>query len=920
MQLLGREEEQSSILRNIEAARSGFSAVLALRGEAGIGKTALLDFAVEQSPDLQVARISGSEWEMGLGYSGLHQLTLPFLGGLEVLPAPQRNALRSAFGMDFGSEPNRFMVALATLTLLAEVASERPLLCVIDDAHWIDEDSAGALAFVARRLHADRVAMLFGLREIREYLPMFEGLPALELSGLAEKPARELLGSVVHGRIGKRVADRIVSETRGNPLGLIALGGELSAEKVSSGSPLEILPISERLEQRFLRDVRALSQPDQALLLAAAADPTLDNDRLCRAGAVLGFENPEASEAGVGQLLDLGPPIAFRHPLIRSAVYYGSSTTDRRRTHEVIASLIDSDTDPDRWAWHLGAAAIGPDEDTAAVLQQAAERGRSRGGFSGSAGLLTRAAELTPNEHRRAERFLAAASATVMAGVPQRSQSLLDLALPGLDSPAELAEALRVRGATLRLLFDPAAVSALVEAARALEPYDIREARDTWLAALEAEVLAQHDMTGSSLRSVAAEALKVPEDSQNAGSMGDLLLKGIASRIAIGHSTAVPMLREAIAMMCTDGPYGEPNLPSPWWLGDIACRELWDDSSRREILHRLTAACRDRGALFSLSIALLAQFERETWVGHFDLAEALFVEGRDITTDIGMEVMLWDLFKVTLLGWRGLDAETRLVVAQSEALSESAGIGALLHHAYTGLVILELGGGKYEEALRYAQRIYDDDPPGYGTQILPELVEAGVRSGHMEMAMAALDRLSDRVKMAGTPLALGILSRSRALVESGENAETLFRESIAQLAGTESAPEVARARLLYGEWLRREKRRVEARTELHLAYEAFDTLGANAFAERTRIELKATGAEARKRSAGTLNDLTPQEEQVARFAASGSTNPEIAAQMFLSASTVEYHLRKVFRKLGLTSRRQLKMSLNVSDSVSSGTP
>ena len=911
MQLLGREQERASIDGVIEAARSGFSAVLVLRGEAGIGKTALLDYAVEESPDLHVARISGIEWEVELGYSGLHQLALPFLGSMGVLPAPQRMALRSAFGMEAGSEPNRFMVALATLTLLAEMASDQPLLCVIDDAHWIDEDSAGALAFVARRLHADRVAMLFGVREGADRLPVFEGLPTLELGGLPDKPARELLGSVVHGRVGRRVADRIVTETGGNPLGLIALGAELTQERLAGGSPFDILPISQRVESRFLRDVRELSHPAQALLLAAAADPTGDSARLWRAGAFLGFGKDEATGVGIGELLDLGPPIVFRHPLIRSAVYYGSSTADRRKTHEVLAGLTDSDKDPDRWAWHLGAAAAEPDEHTAAVLQQAAERGRSRGGFSGSAALLTRAAELTPDEHRRAERFLAAASASVMAGVPQRSQSLLELAVAGLDSPLQLAEALRVRGATLRLLFDPSAVPALMDAARALEPYDLREARDTWLAALEAEVLAQHDLTGSSLRHVAEEALKVPEDPQGADSIGDFLLNGIASRIAISHVAAVPMLREAIVMMCTDDPYNEAKLLSPWWLGDIACRELWDDSSRREILHRLTAACRERGALFTLSIALLAQFERETWIGHFDLAEALFVEGREITTDIGMEVVLWDLFKVTLLAWRGLDAETRLSVEESEALSKQAGIGALLHHAYMGLVILDLGLGRYQEAFEHAQRIYEDDPPGYGTQILPELVEAGVRSGRMDIATAALDRFSERVNAAGTPLALGLLSRAMALVADGSSAETLYEESIEQLAGTDSRPEVARSHLLYGEWLRRRKRRIEAREQLALALEAFELLGATAFAERSRRELVATGATARKRTVATISDLTPQEERIARFAASGATNPEIASQMFLSSSTVEYHLRKVFRKLGLTSRRQLSASLNL---------
>jgi hypothetical protein len=661
VQLVGREKQLPSIDHVLQAARTGFGASLVLRGEAGIGKTALLDYAVGQASDQRTVRIAGTEWEMDFAYAGLHQLTHPFLENLDtLLPTPQLRALRRAYGLDSGPEPNRFMVALAALTLLSEIASHGPLLCVLDDAHWIDEESLGALAFVARRLDADPVAMIFAAREPSDRLAILGGLPSLEVRGLDGRSARELLSRVVPGHVSRPVADRLVTETRGNPLGLIALGSELTEDQVAGGPLPDLLPLSQMVEARFTRNIHRLPPASQLLLLVAAAEATGSGDLLWLAGDRLGFGKDAARDPGINELLDFGPPIAFRHPLIRSAVYYGASTADRTVVHETLAAVIDADQDPDRWAWHLGAAAVGPDERTALALQQAAERGRSRGGFSGAATLLTRSAELTSGRKPRAGRYLAAAAAAVMAGAPLRAQGLLDLAGPGLSAPSQHAEALRVRGATLRLLFDPGATAALVAAARALLPLDVRAARDTWLAALEAEILAQRDASGASLRHVAEEALGLRVDPGLSASIPNLLLDALTTRIALGHEAAVPILREAVAMMGADDAYVNATFDSPWWMGDIACRELWDDAGRSELLARLTEACRQQGALFLLSVALLAQFERETWVGRFSLAEALFVEGRELTAGIGMDVARWDLFKVTLLGWQGRDAETRL--------------------------------------------------------------------------------------------------------------------------------------------------------------------------------------------------------------------------------------------------------------------
>ena len=469
-------------------ARQGRSAALVLQGEPGTGKTALLDYAVESGKDFEIVRLLGIESEAELGFAALHQLLLPFLAGLTSLPAPQRDALSGALGLRRADSPDRFLLALAALTMLAGAVTERPLLCIVDDAQWLDRESAAILGFIARRLSADAIALLFAVRGPSERTMDLEGISRVQIGGLPPEEAGQLLASVVAGRVDRGVCERIIAQTGGNPLVLIELGGELSREQLAGEIPLpELLPVGGNLQARYLRQIGSMPAETQVLLLAAAADPTGDPALLWRAGEFLGFGVRAAAPAEAEGLLRLSPLVKFRHPLIRSAVYHGAAFSERVRVHEALARATDPLVAADLRAWHRAEAAIGPDESVAGELERAADHARERGGWAASARFLTRAATLTPDADERLRRVLAAARAETTAGACVRAQALLDSVAGQLDDPVRHAAALRVQGTIHHALDQTAeAASVLLDAARQLAPLDAGLARATLLEALAA--------------------------------------------------------------------------------------------------------------------------------------------------------------------------------------------------------------------------------------------------------------------------------------------------------------------------------------------------------------------------------------------------------------------------------------------------
>jgi DNA-binding CsgD family transcriptional regulator len=906
--LVNRAHETAALNALLEKVRMGMSGALVLRGEAGIGKTALLDSAISSANDFQVVRALGIESEMELGFAGLHQLVVPFISRLERLPAPQRHALASAFGLVAGGPPDRFQVGLATLTLLAAAAADVPLLCVIDDTQWLDLESADVLGFVARRLYADRIALLFAVREPVERRVSLAGLPELHIGGLTGDDARTLVASVATGPVDGQVSQRIIAETQGNPLAILELTAELTPRQLSSTLLLpNPLPIGSRLQQRFIRQLKGVPAATQTLLLLAAAEPSGDAVILWRAAKALGLDRQAVAPAEANRLLVVGPHIAFRHPLIRSAIYYSAPAAERRRIHEVLAAATDPTIDPDRHAWHRAAAAVEPDEEVAAELAQCGQRAQRRGGYSSAASLLSRAAELTPDPGIRAQRLLAAAEGALMAGAPDRAQALLDEAIPELKDPLRRAVARSLDGGVrLALGQGGQTPSILLEAARSMRPFDIRLARQTLLGALEGAVYIHPATTGPVLREIASEAMALPRPRQTPARPVDFLLDGYAALITTGYPSGAPLLRQAIRSM-TNGELDATD--GLRWLGlvSLAAQSLFDDAAVYTVAIRWVRLAREHAALTILPIALAYLGGAELAAGRLKECEALSEQSLEISGATGNPGMLGAAARgnAYLLAWRGNEAEARGRAAAHLAYALERGQTGLVHFARYALLVLELGLGRYQAALENALPIFEDDPPAAGSWVLPNLVEAAARSGHECVAREALDRLCERAKASGTSLALGFLARSRALLAGDAEAELLHQESIDHLGRSSAKPELGRSHLLFGEWLRRQGRRRDARDQLRTAYDMLASMGVEAFSERARVELLATGEHARKRTVETQDELTPQERHIARLVRDGARNQEIAAQLFISPSTVQYHLVKVFRKLGVTSRTQL---------------
>jgi DNA-binding CsgD family transcriptional regulator len=906
--LVDRRDECEALDRLIADVRTGTSRSVVLRGEAGVGKSALLGYLSDRVAGWHRVTAVGVESEMELAYSGLHQICARMLNRLDRLPAPQREALETVFGVSVGPAPERFLVGLATLTLFADVAEEQPLVCIVDDAQWLDQASAQVLGFVARRLFAERVAIVCAARTgIGD--DVLAGLPELSIEGLGHDDARALLLNHMSGPLDSAVCNQIIAESHGNPLALLELPRTWTAADLAGGFGL---PGSRaaigKVEQSYARRLVQLPSETQLLVLAAAAEPLGDPVLFRRAAETLGVETAAADPAVDAGLLHVGGRVEFAHPLVRSTAYRLAAADERRRVHRALADATDPEADPDRRAWHLAVATEGPDEQVASELERSAVRAQTRGGIAAAAAFLHRAVALTDDPARRAHRALAAAQASLGSGAFDRARDLLDIAEAGpLD---ELGRA-RVDLLRAEIVFaqtrGPDAPRLLLQAAKKLEALDVRLSRNTYLDAWGAALFAGHLVSaGGSLLDVSRAARMAPDPPDRALPC-DLLLDGLALIFTEGARAAEPTLRRAIAAFAAGEASAEEVLR--WgWLGARAAIWLWDYDSGFEIPRRAVQLARDSGALEVLAVADNVCGQAAAWGGDFELAALLAAEVEAVKEATGSRIGPYAA--ISLVGLRGREAEASELIEGFIKGATASGQGTAVQYAHWANSVLMNGLGRYEEALTAAVAATESAPQIFiATWALSELIEAASRTGNAEQARIALARLGEQTEASDAHWALGVYAHSRALLSEGDAAEPLYREAIDRLGRTRLRPHLARAHLLYGEWLRREGRRGDARAQLRAAHEAFVAIGMEAFAERARRELVATGEHVRKRRDDTRDQLTPQEEQIARLAREGLSNPEIGAQLFLSPRTVEWHLRKVFTKLGISSRRQLQVAL-----------
>jgi len=916
-ELTGRRAECAALDRLAAAVRSGASQALVIHGDAGVGKSALLEYLAGQVRDLQVVRAAGVQSEMELAFAAVHQLCAPMLGHLERLPGPQRDALRTVFGMSAGPAPDRFLVGLAVLSLLSDAADKQPVICLVDDQQWLDQTSAQVLTFVARRLGAESVGLVFATRVPGGALA---GLPELVVEGLREADARALLETALTGPVDARVRDQIVAETRGNPLALLELPRGLPPAELAGGFGLPgAIPLPGSIEESFGQRVSALPDQTRLLLLIAAADPTGDPALVWRAAARLGVGptavGPEAAGAAAGAgLAEFGVRVRFRHPLVRSVVYRSAPIQRRRLAHGALAEVTDALIDPDRRAWHRAQATSGLDENVAAELERSADRARARGGLAAAAAFLERAAMLTPDPAKRAERALGAAGTKIQAGAFTAAEDLLAVAESGPLSELERARAdllkAQLNSVTSR---GGAAPLLLAQAAKRLEPIDPALARATYLDGLTAAMFAGRLASpGGHTRDVASAARAAPRP-PHPPRAPDLLLDGLAANFTDGYAAGVPFLRQALTAF-GHGMSADEELRR-LWLATLSALHRWDDYHWDLLSRRYVDLAHQAGALSELPLAHSTRSYMLLFAGDLAAATSLTEEGQAIAEATGSQLAPYAAMALAAL--RGSQAEASALIGGTLSDAGRRGEGIGMSVAEWANAVLHNGLGRYREAMRSAERaLYHQEYPGMrypgvANWAAAELIEAAARSGRTEAAAATYRWIAEMTSASGTDWALGVEARSHALLTEGEAAEGLYQEAIACLGRSRVRAELARAHLLYGEWLRRQRRRGEAREQLRVALDMLEAMGMEAFAERARHELRATGDAARKR-AGAASDqqLTVQEAQIARLASDGMSNPEIGARLFLSPRTVQYHLSNVFAKLGLTSRSQLAVALS----------
>ena len=903
MELIDRRAERSLLDALLRDVRSGQSQVLVFHGDPGVGKSALMEYAAERADGCRVLRAAGVESEMELPYATLQQLCAPMLDRLGHLPPPQRDALETAFGLSTGPAPDRFLIGLAVLSLLSDVSDHQPLLCLIDDQQWLDRSSAQALAFVARRLGAESVGVIMATRVPH---PDLNSLPEMEIGGLRDTDAHALLDSMLTASLDKRVRDRLVAETRGNPLALLELPRGFGVRELAGGFAISgATPLATAVEESFRREVQALPEQTRRLLLLAAAEPLGDPGLLWAAASSLGIGVGAAAPAAAAGLVEFGYRVRFRHPLVRSAVYRSGAPRERQSVHRALAGVTDPETDPDRRAWHRAQATEGPDEDVAAELERSADRARARGGLAAAAAFLERATMLSLDPSQRVERALAAASAKVESGAFDEAVQMLMVAEIGPLSDFQHARAdlLRAQHAFVTGRGSDAP-PLLLKAAERLESIDVALSRTTYVHALQAAIFAGRLAVAGGVLDVARAAKASPRPS--APTLSDLLLDGFATNFTSGYAAGLPILRRAVTAARRGVPDEEQRF---LWLAGIAALHIWDDASWDAVSSRHVELGRSAGALAEMPLALSSRAVMLTFAGELTAARALHQELKTVTEATGDSLATDPAMSLAAFCGNQVKASALIEATYRDVMRR--GEGMWLSVAEWAEAILNNGVGNYEAALAPAQRAAEQPDLALSAWSALEVIEAAARSGASQVAADAVARLCQMTSASGTDWALGVEARSRALISDAADAEPLYRDAIERLGRTRMRIELARAHLLYGEWLRRQRRRGEARTQLHISCDMFYAMGMEAFADRARRELQATGETTHKRAAAASGpELTQQEEQVARMAGEGLTNPEIGARLFISAKTVQYHLSKVFTKLGISSRSQLQQALS----------
>jgi DNA-binding CsgD family transcriptional regulator len=901
-QLVGRHDECDALDTALLEARSGRSQVLVLRGDPGIGKSALLGYLSGRVDGWRVASAVGIESEMELAYSSLHQLCGSMVEQLDQLPAPQRDALATVFGLCAGPPPDRFLVGLATLTLLAEVSERQPLACIVDDVQWLDQATATVLGFVARRLLAERIAIVCASRAISGD-DALSGLPELHVDGLADTDARALLHDHVHGVLDAAVADQLVRESHGNPLALIELPRTWTLASVAGGFGLPAAPrVASKITQSYAQRLAQLPPDSRLLGVMMSAEPLGDLALLQRAAETLGIDLRAAQPAVDAGLLEVGARAEFAHPLVRTAAYQSATNVDRIRVHRALADVTDPHAEPDRRAWHRAQATVGMDEDVAAELERSAGRARARGGVAAAAAFMRRSTALTSDAPRRTERALAAAQASLEAGAFKEALALLASVAAAPLGDLQSARVHLLRGRIAAASSFGSAAAELLAAARELESLDADLARETYLDAWGAAVAAGDLAPENLLRDISRAAGALPPPNHEPYP-SDRLLDGLARLVTGGLADAAPALQDAVTAF-----RGHPTLLQ-WGLpAVIAAASLWEMDAFEAMTVPQLQLARDTGALALLARALQAAGMVASWRGDLSDAGALVGEADAVRHASGVSISPYG--EMLLAAYRGGKDDAANLLERVIATAAAKGEGLGVQYAQWATAVLCNGLGRYGQALDAARQASVKTPELFISDwALIEEVEAGVRSGDAGQAANAADRLTSALGATDADWARGVTARAQALVSKGDAAERCYEEAILRLGRTPLRPEIARAHLLYGEWLRREARRVDARKELRTAHDMFNDIGMEAFGARARRELMATGQRVRKRRDDTRDDLTPQEQQIAGLARDGLSNPEIASRLFLSSRTVEWHLRKVFTKLDIASRRELQGTL-----------
>jgi DNA-binding CsgD family transcriptional regulator len=904
-----RRSERKALDQFVAAVRAGEGRALVVRGDPGVGKTVLLEYLAGRASGCRVERATGVQSEMELAFAGLHQLCAPLLGHAPSLPVPQREALQTAFGLSAGLPPDRFLVGLAVLGLLSEAAGERPLICVVDDEQWLDRASAQALGFAARRLAADPVGLVFAARVPGEDVA---GLPELVVEGLAEDDALALLDSALTGPLDARVREQIIADANGNPLALLELPRGLTPAQLAGGFGLSgAVSLDGRIEDSFARQLAALPAQTRRLMQLAAADPSGDPVLVWRAAGRLAIAAGAADPAVDAGLMEFGARVRFRHPLVRSAAYRSASDQARQEAHGALADATDATVDPDRRAWHRARAAPGPDEDIAAELERSAGRAQARGGLAAAAAFLQRAAQLTPEPGCRARRMLAAARATREAGVPETALGLLAAAEASPLDEQRSAQVAYLRGQIAddqRRSIDAARL--LLGAARRLEPLNAALARETHLEALMAAIYVGELFLPGGARE-AAEAARGAPSAGDPPRPVDVVLDAFALLLTEGYAAAAAALSQALGLLL-DLDTGTSDARRWRFLaGGRAGMTIAMERCDWESLHALAAGqaqvARDMGALVHLRSAAMGLASAHIMRGELSTAARLVDEERlladvTVTPPVATTATL-------LASWQGREQEASELIETTVREGTARNQGYVVDFAHCARAVLDNGLGRYGAARDAAWQAWQRQPLALGVFAVPELAEAAARTGEGALGQATLEWLSEHTRAEPTQWALGMEARVRALLNDGETAERCYQDSIEHLARTSVRAQLARSHLLYGEWLRRKNRRLDARAQLRTAHDMLSAMGAGAFAERARRELRATGETVRKHTAETVSELTAQEALIAQLAADGLTNTEIGAQLFLSTRTVEWHLRKVYTKLGVGSRRELRWAV-----------